>query len=222
MIDISQPATACPNCGSERSWCGNGRNPHGVQLFRAHCIACHKAVKARFLRSHTGYTREYTEKYPLKTKAHRLVNRRVEQGKLLPGPCERCGRVDGVHAHHEDYTAPLDVVWLCPKHHGERHRELAAQAAIVPAPTDAASCRQMAVECGKQADIFFSVMKFSAARGQIKRARELTLLALKFEAEEQNSATPTPPGETDTADAGSPPTASAGQSIVMKHEDIRA
>lgn len=26
------------------------------------------------------------------------------------------------HAHHDDYSRPLDVIWLCPTHHGERHR----------------------------------------------------------------------------------------------------
>ena len=31
-----------------------------------------------------------------------------------------------VHAHHEDYDYPLDVIWLCPIHHKARHKELAA------------------------------------------------------------------------------------------------
>lgn len=47
------------------------------------------------------------------------------------GACERC--VDdppkrGAHgvteAHHEDYAKPLDVTWLCRRHHRERHREI--------------------------------------------------------------------------------------------------
>ena len=25
-------------------------------------------------------------------------------------------------AHHEDYTKPLEVIWLCKTHHGELHR----------------------------------------------------------------------------------------------------
>lgn len=50
----------------------------------------------------------------------------VRDGRISKKPCEKpgCRRKRGVHGHHEDYTKPLDVIWLCPKHHGERHREL--------------------------------------------------------------------------------------------------
>lgn len=34
-----------------------------------------------------------------------------------------CGQTP-THAHHEDYSKPLDVVWLCVACHGRRHREL--------------------------------------------------------------------------------------------------
>lgn len=36
----------------------------------------------------------------------------------------RLGKCKEAQAHHEDYTKPFDVVWLCTKHHAERHREL--------------------------------------------------------------------------------------------------
>jgi hypothetical protein len=28
-----------------------------------------------------------------------------------------------VQAHHDDYTKPLAVDWLCTKHHAERHKQ---------------------------------------------------------------------------------------------------
>jgi hypothetical protein len=35
-------------------------------------------------------------------------------------PCRECGAIN-VEAHHADYSKPLDVIWLCHKHHVEFH-----------------------------------------------------------------------------------------------------
>ena len=39
--------------------------------------------------------------------------------KLSPKPCEVCGTLQGVQRHHDDYEKPLEVRWLCRKHHAE-------------------------------------------------------------------------------------------------------
>ena len=39
-----------------------------------------------------------------------------------PEPCEVCG-IPESHAHHDDYSRPLDVRWLCEKHHKQLHKE---------------------------------------------------------------------------------------------------
>lgn len=44
-------------------------------------------------------------------------------GKLTRGACCKCG-AEKVDAHHEDYTKPLDVIWLCRKHHHELHKNI--------------------------------------------------------------------------------------------------
>lgn len=72
------------------------------------------------------------ERYPEKTKARRAVRSAIEAGRMeRPKTCQECGqeatRSDGVtaiHAHHEDYSKPLDVIWLCPICHSAAHREL--------------------------------------------------------------------------------------------------
>jgi hypothetical protein len=61
---------------------------------------------------------------PVKVTAHQIVSSAIRRGSLIPCPCERCGCVVNVHAHHEDYTNPLDVIWLCSLCHGARHREI--------------------------------------------------------------------------------------------------
>jgi hypothetical protein len=44
-------------------------------------------------------------------------------GTLIALPCQECG-AKRVHAHHEDYSKPLEVIWLCPTHHSMRHDEI--------------------------------------------------------------------------------------------------
>jgi hypothetical protein len=46
----------------------------------------------------------------------------VYHGKLKRQPCEVCGATENIERHHEDYSKPLDVQWLCPTHHRERER----------------------------------------------------------------------------------------------------
>ena len=60
-------------------------------------------------------------RYPEKHRARESVKRAKKSGKLIPEPCLVCGNKK-VHAHHEDYSKPLDVKWLCAGcHHNEHH-----------------------------------------------------------------------------------------------------
>ncbi len=59
----------------------------------------------------------------LMDKAHKAVSKALLSGKLDAQPCCICGKLK-VQPHHEDYTKPLDIVWLCPRHHQWRHSEL--------------------------------------------------------------------------------------------------
>ena len=46
----------------------------------------------------------------------------VRTGMLKrPETCSDCGGQGKVDGHHEDYSKPLNVVWLCTKCHGRRH-----------------------------------------------------------------------------------------------------
>jgi len=59
------------------------------------------------------------------------ANNAIREGRLCPCPCEVCGlapaKVNGrqaIEAHHDDYSKPLDVRWLCRKHHLEVHGKM--------------------------------------------------------------------------------------------------
>lgn len=60
----------------------------------------------------------------IKRNAHVIVGNAISAGKLVRQPCEVCQTTNAVHAHHEDYSAPLEVRWLCRTHHAARHKEL--------------------------------------------------------------------------------------------------
>lgn len=64
---------------------------------------------------------KYVKRYPEKTKARAAVARAVRAGVLVKQPCAVCGFGGRVHAHHNDYSKPLEVRWLCQAHHTEVH-----------------------------------------------------------------------------------------------------
>ena len=53
--------------------------------------------------------------------AYRLYRRAIKDGVLQPKSCEVCGSGSNIHGHHADYSKPLDVMWLCAKHHRKWH-----------------------------------------------------------------------------------------------------
>lgn len=62
----------------------------------------------------------YCAKWPERRKAKTDVHNAIARGDLIRGRCKVCGG-SKVQAHHPDYSKPLDVVWLCQKHHTEAH-----------------------------------------------------------------------------------------------------
>lgn len=65
---------------------------------------------------------KWRAKNPEKVEAHRLFRKAMKAGLLKKAPCEVCGDPK-VHAHHADYSRPLDVQWLCVFHHRKIHRK---------------------------------------------------------------------------------------------------
>jgi hypothetical protein len=60
-----------------------------------------------------------------KDRIRNRVHRAVKSGKLIkPDHCQHCGLVvpcdkpHALQAHHEDYSRPLEVEWLCYHCHG--------------------------------------------------------------------------------------------------------
>lgn len=118
----------CYRCGLEKDDAEFHRRGH---LLRNQCKACFneryrenkRLAQARYSKSEKGKATEraYSPKRNTRIKqlgrdkVYYLVRHNIEKR-----PCAVCGS-ENAQAHHHDYARPLDVEWLCPKHHAEAH-----------------------------------------------------------------------------------------------------
>ncbi len=77
--------------------------------------------KCHYLWIKKSYKGKESKKHPeLAKKAQTKLNHAIERNGFLRKPCEICGNKKS-HGHHEDYSKPLEVRWLCHKHHQLLH-----------------------------------------------------------------------------------------------------
>jgi hypothetical protein len=83
-------------------------------------------------RRHVAKSRE---RYPEKAAAQVTLATAVRYGRLVrPDSCEQCGQKpprnrlgrSSIQGHHDDYSKPLEVRWLCQPCHNRHHRDAAA------------------------------------------------------------------------------------------------
>lgn len=63
---------------------------------------------------------ELTLEQKVKGNARSYAKVYLRRGKIERKPCEVCGAFDS-QMHHEDYSKPLEIVWLCRRHHLVEH-----------------------------------------------------------------------------------------------------
>lgn len=75
--------------------------------------------------SHAASVRRRNAMNPEKRSANVILCRAVRDGKVFkPLECSRCGAIPPrrqLHGHHEDYSKPLEVEWICSGCHGLEH-----------------------------------------------------------------------------------------------------
>ena len=69
-----------------------------------------------------GYVKKSNEKYPKHIKARQLANYNIKITKEQI--CDECGSNLAEHKHHEDYSKPLEVQFLCNYCHSIKHRKV--------------------------------------------------------------------------------------------------
>lgn len=99
--------------------------------FKHLCKECYRKQCAEQRKTERGraYIREYGkkryQKFRHKALAVAKVSHAVKNGTLIkPTNCSSCLSEAVIYGHHEDYSKPLDVVWLCDPCHKHRHGRL--------------------------------------------------------------------------------------------------
>lgn len=86
----------------------------GYWMFESRCKSCNKLQRNKNNRA--KYERVYRKKYPEKLSAKDKVRYAIKKGLISRKPCEVCKDIKS-QGHHDDYSKPLEVRWLCSKHH---------------------------------------------------------------------------------------------------------
>ena len=71
--------------------------------------------------AHRRKNAEYFERNKEKKKARFKIAYLIRTGQVIPGKCEVVGCPKNTEPHHDDYSQPLKVRWLCRDHHLELH-----------------------------------------------------------------------------------------------------
>lgn len=67
------------------------------------------------------WQRDWYQKNKEKRRAHVILNRAVNSGKIQrPNNCSQCNKECKPDGHHEDYSRPLSIVWLCRACHSRK------------------------------------------------------------------------------------------------------
>lgn len=113
------------------------------QCKKCHCLTSvrtrdndvHRENNKKWMRQSRYHTRQEVRDRDLlrsrvknksvEAKARHLANVAVRLGFLIrPEACPKCNRTDlKIHAHHEDHSKPLEVIWMCSDCHGKVHRK---------------------------------------------------------------------------------------------------
>jgi hypothetical protein len=106
------------------NYCKECKRADSVRRRRDNLERIRKYDRARGSLNPPEYRARYRAEYPQKYKAQTAVSNAVRDGRLAkPDQCEECDSTFRVEGHHDDYSKPLEVRWLCSVCHKKWHLE---------------------------------------------------------------------------------------------------
>jgi formylmethanofuran dehydrogenase subunit E len=127
----------CPRCKRTKDKSEFYKSPSRYDGVRGYCRVC-ETLKQRGNRKYfRDYRRnryasdsefrfkirkslsKYQKSNPKKNLARVKLFQAIKANKINKLPCILCG--EKANGHHPDYNKPLEVIWLCPRHHRHIH-----------------------------------------------------------------------------------------------------
>lgn len=111
------------------------RSPKGTKKHICHCGNINRIGQNNCKECHSTYMRKNRKRHSQLSDEQRkrsncrsYVNVYIKRGNIKKQPCIKCGAF--AEMHHEDYDKPLEIIWLCRKHHLELHKDKDLQSEI--------------------------------------------------------------------------------------------
>lgn len=114
----------CVSCASKWRKEYLNKNPELKQRLQKRSQELRKAKYVKKRPPEVRGTSYISDEHKFKHQVRALTRSYIKIGKLIKEPCEVCGTNELIEAHHDDYTKPMDIRWLCRKHHREHHKGL--------------------------------------------------------------------------------------------------
>lgn len=118
----------CSHCKTtEGSFIKTSRGIGGKQYYA--CRPCNTARLKEYRKTKAGAekariaTHKSIQKYKDKQDARNILNSAIRRGEVVrPLNCSVCNTEAKCHGHHDDYTKPYKVKWVCRGCHSNIHR----------------------------------------------------------------------------------------------------